>query len=82
MRACEMSSYGRAVYRENQSLAGTDYELFVYAAPGGLYGAFQCSDCGYTGVSQQMSGTEHDALRHARHHAESHHRQHHGTPGA
>jgi hypothetical protein len=76
-----MSSYGSAVHREKQNLAGTDYELFVYAAPGGLYGAFQCSDCGYTGKSQLMS-TEHDALTHARHHAESHHRQRHGTPSA
>jgi hypothetical protein len=82
MRAREMSIKGRAIHRENQILAGTDYELSVYAAPGGLYGAFQCSDCGYIGTSTLMSSTQHDALTHARHNAESHHRQLHGTPGA
>ena len=79
MRTLEMSPYGHAVYRENHELGGLDYELIVYAAPGGLYGTFQCSDCGYTGVSPLMSGTEQDALTHARVSALGHHRQVHGA---
>jgi short subunit fatty acids transporter len=66
-------SLGRAVHRESYSLDGIDYELIVYAAPGGLYGTFACSDCGFTGVSPLMSGTQDDALAHARKSMKAHH---------
>ena len=80
MRILEVSPYGRAVHRENHTIDRIAYELIVYAAPGGLYGTFQCSECGYTGVSPLMSGTEHDALHHARQSMEDHHRQAHPSP--
>ena len=73
-RKQDVSPYGSAIHPEMHALDGIDYELIVYAASGGLYRTFHCPDCGYTGVSPLMSGTEQDALHHAWRSMESHHR--------
>lgn len=69
----QVSPHGQAVHREVCSRHGIDYEITVYAAPGGLYATWMCPECGFTGVNQILSGTQEQALRLAHEGLGAHH---------
>jgi hypothetical protein len=66
-------SQGQAVHRESHRLGTIDYEITIYAAPGGLYGVWRCSKCQASGTNSLFSSTKEDATNNARDAASSHH---------
>jgi hypothetical protein len=70
---------GNTVHREIYRFDSAEYEITVFAASGGLYGTFLCPDCGFTGVSPLMSGSQDEALALAIDNLRIHHRENHAT---